>query len=181
MVARVPRVESSQLPENHPLKRLFWNLTDRALTQSSLEDRDILLYLSDLLIHFTHIENLYKLRDERGRRLEYLIDMLCRAEKAEKDHRKSYYQQIGDYSLFILGMFPEHLARSRRMRDHSYYAHTGRRSYIAAGELEGDVQRTVVFRKLAGKFERCVLSLNWVREYTTDPFYQYMLRQFRIT
>ena len=175
------RLSAAQLPDNHPLKRLFLNLTDRALTQSSLEDRDILLYLSDLLIHFMHIENLYKLRDEGGRRVEYLVDMLRRAQEAERNHRKSYYQHIGDYSLFILGMFPEHLARSRRVRDHSYYADTGRRSYMAAGELEGDVQRTVVFRKLAEKFERCVLSLNWVREYTTDPFYQYMLRQFRIT
>ena len=39
----------------------------------------------------------------------------------------------------------------------------------------------VVFKKLADKYERCVLSINWVREYTNDPFYQYMLRQFGMT
>ena len=50
-----------------------------------------------------------------------------------------------------------------------------------ASELEPNVETTVVYRKLAEKYERCVLSLNWVREYTTDPFYQYVFRQFGIT
>lgn len=50
-----------------------------------------------------------------------------------------------------------------------------------ASEVKSALKTTVVFRKLAGKFERCVLSLNWIREYTADPFYQYMLRQFGIT
>ena len=177
----VSRDEPVDFPENHPVKKLFRNLTDRALAQSSLQDGDILLYLSDLLIHFMYIENLYEMKDERGRRLESLVDMLQRAHGAERNHRKYCYQHIGDYSLFILGMFPEHLTYGRRMLDHSYYADTGRRSYMTASELEGNVQRTVVLRKLAGKFERCVLSLNWVREYTTDPFYQYMLSQFRVT
>ena len=62
----------------------------------------------------------------------------------------------------------------------SYYADTGRRSYLFASELERNRESVVVFRKLADKFERCVVSLNWVREYTKDPFYQYMLRQFRV-
>ena len=35
--------------------------------------------------------------------------------------------------------------------------------------------------ELADKHERCVLSINWVQEYTNDPFYQYMLRQFGVT
>lgn len=174
-------IDSIELPENHPLKRLFRNLTDRALTQSSLTDKDILLYLSDLLVNFTHIENLYRLKDDRGTRLEYLIDMLHKAQEVGQQQQKSYYKHIGDHSLFILGMFPEHLIRGRRLFPHSYYSDTGKRSYITASQLERDAQSTVVFRKLAEKFERCVLSLNWVREYTTDPFYQYMLRQFGTT
>ena len=78
-------------------------------------------------------------------------------------------------------MFPESLTRRKGTLSHSYYADTGRRSYIAASQLEVDEGTTVVFRKLAAKFERCVLSLKWVRECTHDPFYQYMLRQYGIT
>lgn len=168
------------LPENHPVKKLFRKLTDRALTQSSLPDKDILSYLVDLLTEFMYIENLYKLKDEKGRRIEYLIDMLQKAEDAAAHEKKSYYKHIGDYSLFILGMFPENLSYGKRMLPHSYYADTGRRSYLTAGELERNYHNTAVYRKLAEKFERCVLSINWVREYTMDPFYQYMLRQYGV-
>jgi len=78
-------------------------------------------------------------------------------------------------------MFPENLHRGKRILSHSYYADTGRQSYLVASQLERNVETTVVYKKLAEKYERCVLSLTWVREYTTDPFYQYMFRQFGIT
>ncbi|MBI4445861.1 MAG: hypothetical protein HY645_08110 [Acidobacteria bacterium] len=165
--------------ENHTI--FFRNLTGRALTQSSLSDKDLLLYLSDLLIDFMYIDHLYRLRDEKGRPLEYIVDMLMKAEAAVPHEKKSHYKQIGDYSLFLLGMFPESLSRGKRMIPQSYYADAGKRSYITASELEGDSYNTTVFRKLAEKFEGCVLSLHWVREYSHDPFYQYMFRQFGVT
>ena len=170
-----------KIPENHPLRKLFRSLADRALEQSSLPDNDLLFYLTDLLIDFMHVENVYRLKDERERRLEYLVDMLEIASKAPRSKRKAQYKQIGDYTLFTLGMFPENLHRGKRILPHSYYADTGRQSYLVASQLERNVETTVVYRKLAEKYERCVLSLNWVREYTTDPFYQYVFRQFGIT
>jgi len=173
--------KNGKIPENHPLKKLFRCVADRALTQSSIPDKDLLFYLSDMLLQFMYIENLYALKDECGKRLEYLVDMFEVASEAPRSRKKAHYQQIGDHTLFILGMFPESLSYGKRMLSHSYYADTGRRSYLAASALEADVETTVVFKKLADKYERCVLSLNWVREYTRDPFYQYMLRQFGIT
>lgn len=173
--------DSQNIPDNHPVKKLFRGLTDRALTQSSLTDKDIFIYLVDLLIDFMYVENLYYVKDGQGRRLEYLMDILQKVEEIEPRRRKSYYKHVGDYSMFILGMFPENLSYGKRAIPASYYADTGRQSYIAASELEPNHQATVVYRKLAEKFERCVLSIHWVREYTTDPFYQYMLRQFGVT
>lgn len=167
-------------PENHPVKKLFRSLTGRALSQSSVADKDILLYLTDLLIDFIRIEHLYRLKDGEGNELHYLIDMLQKAAEAPRSEQKMCYQHIGDYSLFILGMFPESLNYGRRALPQSYYMDTGRRSYQVASELENDSHGTVVFRKLAEKYERCVLSLNWVREYSSDPFYQYMLREFGV-
>ncbi len=173
-------VDWAQMPENHPVKRLFRSLADRALTQSSLPDKDLLLYLRNLLVNFIYVENLYRLRGEKGKPLVYLIDMLKKAGEIPKSQRKIVYRHIGDFSLFILGMFPESLNRARRNIPRSYYAETGHRSYMVASELEKNLDTTVVFKKLADKFERCVLCLNWIREYTTDPFYQYMLHQFQV-
>lgn len=166
------------LPENHPIRKLFRTLTGRAFEQSSLQDRDLLLYLTDLLIHFIAVENLYQTKDEEGEALVYLIDMLEKAGESSRGDKKRCYKHIGDYSLFILGMYPESLSYGRRMIPQSYYVDTGRRCYMAASEFEADSHAVAVYRKLAEKYEHCVLSLNWVREYTTDPFYQYMFRQF---
>ncbi len=171
----------TEIPDNHPAKKFFRALADRALTQSSLADRDLHRYLSDLLLEFMAVESLYKIRDEDGARVEYLFDMLRLASDAPRTQKKVHYKHIGDYSLFILGMFPESLTRGKRAISPSYYADTGRRSYWAASELERDQASTVVYRKLADKFAPCVTSLNWVRQYTSDPFYTYMLRQFDIT
>ena len=173
--------EANSIPKNHPVRKLFRGVADRALSQSSLSDKDLLLYLSDLLIHCIYMKNLYKLKDKDGRSLEYLVDMCEEVSEAPRSQKKLHYQQIGDHTLFMLGMFPESLTRGKRTIPTSYYADTGRRSYMAASQLEVDEGATVVFRKLAEKYERCVLSLNWVREYTNDPFYQFMLRQYGIT
>jgi hypothetical protein len=171
---------ASDLPDNHPLKQLFRTLTERGLVRADLHDKDLLLYLADLLVDFTFVENYYRTTDG-GRRLEYLVDMLQHATETAMPVKKTCYKHIGDYSLFTLGMFPESLDRPRRGMSASYYADAGRIGYRTAGELESNWFNTAVFRKLAFQFERCVVSLNWVREYANDPFYQYMFREFRIT
>jgi len=173
--------EGQNIPSNHPVKKLFLSVADRALTQSSIPDKDLLIYLSDMLVNFMYVDNLYKLKDENGEHLAYLAEMLEVAVEAPRSSKKACYQQIGDHTLFILGMFPESLTYGKRTLSHSYYADTGRRSYRVAGELEPDTESMVVFKKLADKYERCVRSIHWVREYTSDPFYQYMLRQFGVT
>ena len=52
--------DSSQVPENHPVRRVFENLTERALIQSSLPDRDLHAYMSDLLVDFMWTNNMYR-------------------------------------------------------------------------------------------------------------------------
>ena len=172
---------AQDIPSNQPVQKLFRSVADRALTQSSIPDKDLLLYLSDMLTHFMYVDNLYPLKDENGEGLCYLAEMLEVALEAPRSRKKEFYQQIGDHTLFILGMFPESLTYGRRTLSHSYYADTGRSSYRVVSQMEPDSKSTVVFKKLADKYDRCVLSINWVREYTNDPFYQYMLRQFGMT
>jgi hypothetical protein len=169
---------AADFPENHPLKQLFRSFTERGLAQASLHDSDLLLYLADLLVDFMFIENLHGIRDEKGNRPEYLIDMIRQAADSEMPQRKAYFKHLGDYSLFMLGMYPEYVVRPRRAFSPAWYEDTGRIGYKVAGELESHSERTMVYRKLSDKFDRCVVSLNWVREYTSDPFYQFMFRRF---
>ena len=167
--------------KNHPIRQLFFVLAERGLEQAKLQDKDILLYLADLMVDFLFVENVYRMKDTDGKRITYLVDMFTLATDAEMPDKKEYYKHIGDYSLFMLGMFPESLERPRRVLSPSYYSESGRMGYHVAGELENRSWQTVVYRKLAERFEQCVFSLNRVRDYTHDPFYQLMLREFRVT
>lgn len=174
-------VPGRNIPAHHPVREMFRSLTERGLQQSNLSDAEIHRYLSDLLVEFIHTENLYKLRDESGRRLEFVVDMLQRLEGASLADRREIYKHVGDFTLFILGLFPESLSRGKRCISLNYYADQGRRSYMILSELDQVRSAVVVFRKLSEQFESCVYGLNWVRNYINDPFYQYMFREFDIT
>ena len=173
-------IDWSRISENHPVRKLFEKLADRALSQTSLSDRDVHRYVSTLLLQFMHTDSLYQLKDDEGGRVQYLVDMLQHAESASRSRKRELYQYIGDYTLFMLGMFPENLSYGRRMIPRSYYSDTGRMSYRVASRLSRNHATTITFRKMADLYDRCVESIHWVREYTRDPFYQYMFRQFGI-
>jgi hypothetical protein len=109
------------------------------------------------------------------------MDMLEKAEDSITHEKRDIYKHVGDFTLFILGLFPESLSHGKRCISQNYYADRGRRSYMIVWELENYRSAVAIFRKLSEQFESCVYSLNWVRNYIQDPFYQYMFRQFEIT
>jgi hypothetical protein len=94
--------------------------------------------------------------------------------------RRAHFKHLGDIALFELGMFPEQLTYGRRLVSPAFYAAQGRRSYFLAAESEYD-RETAVLRKLSDQFETCVSALNWVKIYTQDSFFQYVLREFDVT
>ena len=127
------------------------------------------------------MENVYRVRDESGQRVEYLMDMLGYAEEAGSVERSDIHKHVGNFTLFVLGLYPESLTRGRRSISRTHYAAQGRRSYQILFELQNYRSSRMVFRKLSEEFEGCVRALRWVRSYINDPFYQYMFREFDIT
>ncbi|RMF88233.1 MAG: hypothetical protein D6736_10995 [Nitrospinota bacterium] len=172
------REMSRQIPKDHPIRKVFHTLTDISCDQVGVKDRDIIGYISDLLVEFVHIDNLYKLRNAQGKRLEYIIDMLMEIEQRGPLGEREARKHIGDYSLFIVGLFPESLQRRRRALSPRYYIDQGKEAYLIVAEIEGYGPTAALFRKLSDRFEDCVWALNLEREYLRDPFYQYLLRQF---
>jgi len=171
------------IPVEHPIRQLFQQLTERGMGQLHLHDPDTISYITDLLTEFVRIEDMYRVKDETGCRVQYLFDMLTQARNAvSPDLRRDYYKNLGDLTLFNLGLFPESLTHGHRTVSPDYYAEAGRRSYTIVAEMESSSSsRTHVFRKLSEQFAQCVSGLNWVKLYINDPFYQYMLREFEIT
>jgi len=173
----------NDIPEDHPIRQLFLQLTERGMGQLNLHDRDTIQYITNMLTEFVQVGNMYRITDEAGRSVEYLFDMLTQAAgEMSPTRRREYYRHVGDLTLFNLGLFPENLTYGRRTISPDYYAETGRRSYTIVAEMDSHSPRcTTVYRKLSEQFEQCVVGLNWVKLYINDPFYQYMFREFEIT
>jgi len=171
------------IPADHPIRPLFQQLTERGMGQLNLHDPDTIEYITNLLTEFVPVESMHRFKDETGRPVQYLFEMLTQARNAPSpDLRRDYYKTLADLTLFNLGLFPESLSYGHRTVSPDYYAEAGRRSYTIVAEMEASSSsRTRVYRKLAEQFAQCVSGLNWVKLYINDPFYQYMLREFDIT
>lgn len=157
---------------DHPLRRLFAGLTEQTFQQTlGVADPPLTDYLSELLSRFLHFDDVYRLRDSNGRRLDQVADMLIEAHQlpAEGRTRREVFRHIGDVALFWTGVYPEALRRLRSAlkRDHFIdYCEQGKRSYRIASdcdETEADHEETPVLRRLSEEFELCAYGLNQVR------------------
>ena len=170
----------SSIPDDHPVRAVFHQLTERGMNELQLRDKDTIEYVTNLLIEFIHPDNLYRIQDDYGKRLRYVSDILAQANREMSPAlRRECYRHLGDITLFNLGLFPESLTYGHQTVSPSYYAAQGRLSYTIVAELETP-DSMEVFRKLSEQFTQCVAGLNWVKLYINDPFYQYMFREFQV-
>ena len=165
------------IPENHPLRRLFHRMTEASFEQVGMPDRELKIYVTGVLIDFVHVDNLYRVRDAQGRRLEYLFELQLESEQGDAAHARETQKHLGDYALFMVGMFPEQLRRRRRAVSPAYYVAQGKTAYATVSEMDGLRPSAALFRKLAEHFETCVQALNIGKAYFQDSFHQYLLRQ----
>ena len=167
---------------NHPLRRLFAELVAKELPA----DREVAAYVGDLLIDFVHVDNLYRIRNCRGNRLEEVGEMLVESNPAldapSFERERAVRKHIGDYTLFLTGMFPEYVATLPRLglRLDSLidYIKAGKESYRIVGAFDQFEHRraALLFRRLAEQFEYCVHGLNLVKgdlEALRDEQYQF--------
>src|SRR5205085_8256873 len=119
-------------------------------------------YLSLLLARFVHIDAIYKLKNDAGRRLEEVADMLMEVEELPRAGRtnREMHRHIGDFTLFWTGVFPEALKRLRSsMHKDNFidYCEQGKRSYLIASTFEDEPykEESSVLRRLSSQFELC--------------------------
>lgn len=157
---------------NHPLRRLFAGLVENTFcSEVGLCDPILTAYLADLLVSFTHVERLNAIRQAQGRDLGHIAAILVAmsdeqpASTTERDRK--IYREIGDFTLFWAGVYPEHLRQSsRRPTDILLnYVNQGKRSYAIVSELveEDDRPPQSLFRHLSVEFESCLHGLGLVR------------------
>ena len=172
----------------HPLFRLLAELTQRNFTAHlGWPDAEVIGYLTDVLVDFVHVDRLYKIRDTRGRRVEEVAEMLAegdllhRADSLERE--RTVHKHIGDYTLFMTGVFPEFVRRLQTSKilisadAFLDYIQVGKRSYRIVSEFPSGFPGgpSPLFRKLSENFELCVYGLGYVRadlDRLRDPKFQ---------
>ncbi len=152
-------------------------MTEASFEQVGMRDGELIVYVTGLMLDFAHVDNLYRLRDAEGRRLEHLFDMQLESQRGDAAHARDTQKHLGDYALFVVGMFPESLNRRRRPVSPDYYVSQGKTAYATVSEMDGFKPTAALFRKLAVQFESCVQALNIGKAFMQDQFYQYLMRQ----
>src|ERR687894_2182585 len=121
---------------DHPLRHFFNGVVRRRFDADlRLTDPRLAEYVSGLLVDFTHADSLYRVRDARGRRLEDVGEMLLESNPllgaASFDREREVRRHVGDYVLFMTGLFPESLSGRRRFGQLRLDAFVG---YVQAGQ-----------------------------------------------
>jgi hypothetical protein len=159
---------------SHPLRQFFTRLVRQRLYEDAgLRDAAIAEYVSNVLTDFAHVDNLYRIRDARGKRLEDVGHMLIESNPLlaarSFDREREVRKHIGDFTLFLAGLFPEHVASLPRngLRLDAFvdYLKAGKESYRIVSFFDQFEYRdeAPLFRRLSEHFETCVYSLNLVK------------------
>ena len=163
-------------PQAHPLEPFFQQAVRNSYEgKLGLNDPDVTAYVARLLCEFSESDKLYQVRDEVGRPVEELREMMLASDPVHGtapsfDAERALRKHIGDYALFVAGMYPEAMASDRRMRrNHPSLGElilAGKQSYFIVSQfnLFEYEQEAPLFARLSDRFERCILGLTLVRE-----------------
>lgn len=162
--------------QNHPLEPFFQQAVRNSYEgKLGLRDPDVTGYIARLLCEFSDARNLYKVRDPEGRPIEELDEMVRAADPVNGsassfDEERALRKHIGDYALFVGGMYPEATDSTRARRRHQpsleELISAGKESYFIVSQfnLFEYEQEAPLFARLSDSFERCILGLTLVRD-----------------
>ncbi|MCA9132530.1 MAG: hypothetical protein KDA45_05235 [Planctomycetales bacterium] len=151
------------------LNRFFVGLTEFVFhTQLGVADTQLVDYVSELLVRFTRLDGLQKVRQIDGRPATEVVTLVAEAEKRVGEARREVHRHIGDFTLFWSGVYPEALRELQAgdKRDHFVcYLAQGKRAYRIASSIRSD-ERTAsndLLQRLSDQFEMCAYGLREIR------------------
>lgn len=142
----------------------FYVLARHVLRQAGINDRKLCDYVASLLETFSRISGMQapQLADERGR--QYISDILIALTRASPEQAFFLRAHIGNYSLFLSGIFHENTQRRslRGAPDLKFYEQIGRTNYqlVASHATARRCELNRVYEELAERFREVRLALN---------------------
>jgi len=171
LIERLLTVRSMLVPSE---VLFFYVLARHALRRSGLEDRDLADYLAALLLEFGQRDRAWRIDWNDDQRHRYLVDIVADLEASSGDRRFKVMVHLGNYALWLAGLFPDYIA-ARRLRkagpDVSYYDAMGRRGFGLASDhqLADHYGLGAVLRTAAERFPALRSALNGVSDRVLFP------------
>jgi hypothetical protein len=167
-----PRVLNALLTESDVTVRpsvIYYVLVRQTLLEGGLEDRETADYVASVLSAFGRVGRAYKISTEAEGEFHYLVDMVSELRTAEARKRFLLRVHMGDFALWMAGLFPDYLeARASRKGAPSiaYFEELGADGYRSASQspeaaelgLEG------IFRGVADHFTGLRTALNRISD-----------------
>jgi len=147
----------------------FYILVRQVFRRSDLQDRAVADYVAEVLTQFASSERARCVVPGQSSPLSYFFEMLAALRTA--DDRTSFFIRVymGNYSLFLSGVFPERIqsrAETRGFPDLKYYEGVGRTQFRVASDhcLAQRYDVAKIFNTLSERFETTRLALNDIAE-----------------
>ena len=143
----------------------FYILVRHVFKRSGIADREVADYVAEMLAEFSHAERARCVVPGQTAPLDYFFEMLAALQTADDRTRFCIRAHIGNYSLFLSGVFPERIrfrAERRGFPDLKYYEDVGRMNFRVARDhrLAARYDLAGVFDTLSERFETSRRALN---------------------
>jgi hypothetical protein len=142
----------------------FYVLARHVLGQAGISDRKLSDYIGSLLEAFSRTNRLEVPDKIDNHAHMYISDMLIALKRATPEQTFLLRAHVGNYSLFISGIFHENTQRRslRGAPDIEFYEQIGRTNYqlVASHETARRCELNDVFKGLADRFHDVRLALN---------------------
>src|SRR6516162_6757297 len=142
----------------------FYVLARHVLQQGGIADRKLCDYVASLLETFSHASRLQMSDETHHLAEQYISDMLIALTRATPEQAFLLRAHVGNYSLFISGIFHENTQRRslRGAPDIGFYENIGRRNYhlLSSHATARRCELDDVYAELADRFRDVRLALN---------------------
>jgi hypothetical protein len=166
----------AESPVAPSLKRFFDRLVRRSLDDLWMGGEPVADYLGSLLARFARTDSVYAIRDAAGRPLASVVEMLLEVQRAwafddpqfDPFRERTVRQHIGDYTLFMTGIFREHVERRAST---GFYVREGKRAYRVVADFQRSALKSDarLFAALSAEFEGYATALAYMKRVYLRP------------
>ena len=141
----------------------------QALRRVQEHDRGISDYVASILVHFAMRDNAHRISASDDETYDTVAALLADVDHGDATRRFLVGAHLGNYALWLGGMFPDHVEERRNRRggpDLEYYDEMGQRGFALAAQhrLARQYGMDALFEAAAERFPRIRAALNDVSD-----------------